>query len=184
MIDHTHIMLNNTGQVYLGTLLKAMFSVAYFGLLRVGEMVQSAHQIKYKNVHFAKNKKKITLLLESSKTHSKNDKPQKVVLPQVAELPQYCPVTLLKAFMKLRESSSNSQALFILQGGQPVTAAMFRGWMRRILKHIGLANKLYDTHSFRSGRCCDLRKLGYSLEAIKQAGRWVSSAIIVYLKLA
>lgn len=182
IIDHTHIALNREGQYFLGALLKSMFSMAYFGLLRVGEMVKSQHQIKLRNVHFAKNKSKVTILLESSKTHSKTDKPQKITLPEVKKLPQYCPVSLLKEYLKLRRNIK-SKALFVLRDGQPISAAIFRNWLRKMLKRIGLSCKLYDTHSFRSGRCCDLRKLGYSLSTIKKAGRWISSAILVYLKL-
>lgn len=184
ILDHTQIMLNNAGQEYLGTLLKAMFSTAYFGMLRVGEMVKSQHQISIDNVHFAKNKEKITILLRLSKTHTYRDKPKKISLPQVTKLPQYCPVALLQQYLKLRDCPKDTKALFVLRGGLPVTASMFRKWLRKILEKIGLSSKLYDTHSFRAGRCCDLRKLGYSLNAIKQAGRWVSSAILVYLKLA
>lgn len=183
IIDHTDIMLNKNGQTYLGNLLKAMFSAAYFGLLRVGEMVEGKHQIKRRNVNFAKNKKKVTIILESSKTHTLNDKPQKVTLPEMEKLPQYCPVRLLRQYLKIRDSGNN-QALFTLRGGHPISAHIFRNWLRKILQHIGLQSNLYDTHSFRSGRCCDLRRLGYSLSAIKDAGRWASSAILVYLKLA
>lgn len=58
VIDHTDKMLNRCGQEYLGMLLKAMFCTAYFGLLRVGEMVQSNDQIKLKNLNFAKNRER------------------------------------------------------------------------------------------------------------------------------
>lgn len=184
IINHTHSSLVDKGQEYLGKMLKAMFSIAYFGLLRVGEMVKSEHQIKLKNIHFAKNKEKVTILLTSSKTHSEHDKPKKVSLPKVSQLPRYCPVRLLKEYLKIRDKTSAQGELFVLRGGQPITASIFRAWLRKILGKIGLRSNLYDSHSFRSGRCCDLRKLGYSLSAIKEAGRWASSAIIVYLKLA
>lgn len=182
IIDHTDKNLNQSGQEYLGTLLKAMFATAYFGLLRVGEMVKSNHQIKMKNLHIGKNKRKLTLLLDSSKTHSQSDKPQKVTLPQVRQLPQYCPVILMNNFLKIRDPG-RSKAIFVLRGGQPITAAIFRKWLRIILDSIGVLSLHYDTHSFRSGHCCDLRRLGYSLSAIKEAGRWASSVILVYLKL-
>lgn len=180
IIDHTEILLNEEGQSYLGSLLKAMFSTAYFGLLRIGEMTQSEHQLRVADIFSAKNKNKTTLLLRSSKTHSLKDKPQKVTLPKVAKLPQYCPVTLLNTYLQIRSDHNTSEALFILQDGRPVTPNFFRSWLRKILDRIGVSSKLYDSHSFCSGRCCDLRKLGYSLNAIKEAGRWSSSATIVY----
>ena len=41
---------------------------------------------------------------------------------------------------------------------------------------------LYGTHSLRSGRTCDLYKLGLSVETIKKIGRWKSNAVFRYLK--
>lgn len=48
ILDHTDKTFRANGQIYLATLLKAMFSTAYFGMLRVGEMVHGSHQIKEK----------------------------------------------------------------------------------------------------------------------------------------
>ena len=65
----------------------------------------------------------------------------------------------------------------------PVRPAHVRSILRRILKTINLNYRLYDTHSFRMGRATDLRKAGFSIEDIKELGRWRSNAVYKYLKL-
>lgn len=100
ILDHTHKLFNEEGQHYLGTLLKAMFSVAYFGMLRVGEMVNGDHQVLRENLHFAKNKKKVTLLLTSSKTHTKMDKPQKSFTARSWKTTETLPCEITKGLPK------------------------------------------------------------------------------------
>lgn len=184
MLEHTDRIYGANGQEYLATLLKAMFTTAYFGLLRVGEMVKSQHQIKAINVHLAKNKNKCVILLESSKTHTAKDKPQKIIIPGIKKLKENCPLKILSKYMEIRDKTRPDPALFLLKGGHPILAQMFRNCLRKILNSIGLRGKLYNTHSFRSGRCIDLRKLSFSFEKVKAAGRWLSSAIQKYLNLA
>ena len=46
-------------QSYLEILYKAIFCLSYYGLLRVGEVSDSPHNIKALNVHIASNKQKI-----------------------------------------------------------------------------------------------------------------------------
>ena len=64
------------GQVYLANLYAAMFSTAYYGLFRVGELAHSDHSVKGCDVHIGTNKNKILFILRSSKTHSKSSEPQ------------------------------------------------------------------------------------------------------------
>ena len=52
-------------------LYQTAFLIAYYGLLRVGEITDSQHVIKAKNVLVGKNKDKLLIVLYSSKTHSK-----------------------------------------------------------------------------------------------------------------
>ena len=63
-------------QPYLEVLYSAIFSTAYYGLFRVGEICDGTHTILAKNVHIAQNKNKMLIYLESSKMHSKANQPQ------------------------------------------------------------------------------------------------------------
>lgn len=174
---------SGAGQAYLATLLKAMFSTAYFGMFRLGELAKGPHQIKARNFHLANNKNKAIFMLESSKTHNIRQAPKKVVIPGIPQLGKYCPIKLIGEYLKLRENTDSSSAFFMLRGGQPITQYIFRNCLRKVLDNIGVDCSLYDSHSFRQGRCLDLRKLGYTFKAVMEAGRWTSSAILNYLRL-
>ena len=56
-------------QPYLLCLFKVVYTAAYFGLLRIGEIAKSEHAILARNVHIGTNKNKILFILETSKTH-------------------------------------------------------------------------------------------------------------------
>ena len=67
-------------QFYLDIMYKTMFSLAYYGLLRMGEVAMSPHVLEARNVCIGSNRNKILLTLYSSKMHSKNSKPQHIKL--------------------------------------------------------------------------------------------------------
>ena len=83
-----------------------MFSTAYFGLLRVGEMCAGSHPILVNDVHIAENKKKFMFLLRSSKTHGKYNKPQQVKITSTKlrkEIGQSLKKTVAAAHLEKRQ---------------------------------------------------------------------------------
>ena len=64
----------NNNQLYLEHLYKAIFSLGYYGLMRVGELTvnEGGHTVKAKDVHLATNKEKLLVILYTSKTHGVN----------------------------------------------------------------------------------------------------------------
>ena len=58
-------------QPYLVILYKALMATAYFGLFRVGELTESEHVVKARDVHIALNKDKLMFILHTSKTHTR-----------------------------------------------------------------------------------------------------------------
>ena len=50
-------------QPYLQQLYLTMFITVYFGLFRVGELTQTPHVVKARDVHIAKNKNKLLFIL-------------------------------------------------------------------------------------------------------------------------
>ena len=65
-------------QPYLATLYRTLVSTAYFSLFRVSELTQDTHPVLTKDVHVAKNKRKLLFILWTSKTHDKGSKPQMI----------------------------------------------------------------------------------------------------------
>ena len=86
--DFLHMILRTVetiypAQPYLKKLYWAMFSTAYYGLFRVGEITSGTHPILARNVHIATNKHKLLLYLEASKTHNTGDQAQMVKISAV-----------------------------------------------------------------------------------------------------
>ena len=173
-------------QIYLETLLKAYFALSYYGLFRVGELATGEHQVKACDVHTALNKKKILVILHSSKTHSKGSIPQKVKITGRLETKckrNFCPFELTHNYIAIRGDIEDLQeAFFVLQGKLPVSPTLIRGALRDILTNLNLDASLYDTHSLRIGRATDLLKQNYRVEEIMQLGRWKSNVVFKYLR--
>ena len=62
-------------QVYLSILFKTVFVISFYGLLRIGQVLQSNHVAKAKNACLGVNKDKLLITLYSSKTHDKGSRP-------------------------------------------------------------------------------------------------------------
>ena len=77
-------VFDQNNQTFLETLYKCLFVFCYYGLMRVGEVTESNHVLKACNVHLAKNKNKLRIVLYSSKTHGHNMRPQEI---QISKLP-------------------------------------------------------------------------------------------------
>ena len=175
-------------QPYLIILYKAIFSLAYYGMLRVGELSYSNHCIKASNIHIGNNKDKILIVLYSSKTHGKESRPQKVKISAInneyaLHKKLFCPFKIVTKYMKIRgDYYTDEEQFFIFSDGSPVKPQHIRKTLRDLLNNLNLDSSLYDVHSFRGGRTVDLSKFGYDIERIKSMGRWKSSAVYRYLK--
>ena len=176
-------------QPYLELMYKVIFCLAYYGMMRVGELTWSPHTLKASNVHISGNKDKIMLVLYTSKTHGTESSPQRIKISAVQESKAYkckrlfCSVKAVTRFMTVRGNYDNTNdQFFVFVDGSPVKPKNFRATLRELLNRLGLNALLYDVHSFRIGRTCDLAKFGYSIEQIKSFGRWKSNAVYTYLK--
>ena len=167
-----------------------MFAVYYYGLMRVGEITQSQHILKACNVHMARNKNKLLLILYSSKTHDKANRPQKIKITanDIERMGNYkdrhfCPFQLMRNYIAVRGDYSNlEEQFFTFRGGIPVTPEHLRKLLKSLLVNSGLDSSLYGVHSFRIGQTTDLIKFGYSVDEVKLMGRWKSNVIFKYIR--
>ena len=88
--DLLHLILKTTefhfvslGQMFLAKLYMSLFATAYYGLFRIGELADSPHAIKARDVHIGINKNKILFILWTSKTHDLNRHPQSIKISSV-----------------------------------------------------------------------------------------------------
>ena len=175
-------------QSYLMKLYLAMFSTAYFGLFRVGEITRSPHVALADDVMIAMNKEKIQFTLRSSQTHDKSTLPQKIQISSVKcntekGRNEYCPYKLLRGYLEARPKIKNErEQFFVFTDNSPVRSYQFSMCLKMILKETGHNHQSFSSHSFRIGRCCDLLKYGVSVETIKQIGSWKSNTVFNYLR--
>ena len=68
ILEQTHKHFTQINQPYLRSLFMMLFSTAYFGLFRVGELATGDHPVLARDVHISYNKRKILFVLRTSKT--------------------------------------------------------------------------------------------------------------------
>ena len=110
MVLLDHVTLMYADQPYLSVLYQTLFSTAYFGLFRVGELTTSEHTVQVDDVHIAVNKQKIMFMLRSSKMHSRSMLPQKIKISSSRHKPEptglvpylnYCPYSLIRRYLEI-----------------------------------------------------------------------------------
>ena len=178
-------------QPYLEILYKAVFSTAYYGLMRIGEIAMGNHTAKAKDVYIGQNKDKLLIMLYSSKTHDKESIPQKIKISALQPSADsgtvrfFCPFKLMRRYYNARGSYIyDEEPFFVFSDHSPIPPANLRKTLRFILQdRLNLDASLYDFHSFRSGRTTHMFKMGYTIQQIQIAGRWKSNAVYKYLKL-
>ena len=95
-------------QPYLEKLYKLTFALAYYGMMRVGELTTSPHTAKAKDVHIGENKDKILIILHSSKTHGRNSFPQEIKISAGRSILEtkvdrfFCPFELAREYCASR----------------------------------------------------------------------------------
>ena len=95
----------------------------------------------------------------------------------------FCPFEAVTTFMRIRGCYEvDEEQFFVFSDGTPVRPHHVRSLLRQLLDDRNLDGQLYDVHSFRIGRTCDLYKYGYSIDKIKEWGRWKSNAVYKYLR--
>ena len=172
-------------QPYLCCMYKAIFSSAYFGLLRIGEIAHGEHPVTVGGVNVARNKRKMQFTLWTSKTHWLDVKPQIVTISSTSNYPStpYCPYRILRDYMVIRpQGLSLSDQFFVLSDRTPVTTDLVRRKLKEILGLLGLEEDMYNFHSLRIGRTLDLyHKLHLPIQSIKKIGHWRSNCVYTYL---
>lgn len=163
---------------YSRGLFKAMFTTAFYGLLRIGEFTSgpSDHTISLSNVHC--HSEKITIMMSSFK-HSTKATNRTVVLNR--QNSPTCPVYHMLEFLRFRPQSKNHH-LFIHQNGSSVSRKDFLKVLNLAVSEARLEHLNIRSHSFRIGGACLGAALGLSDTQLRLLGRWRSNAFTRYLR--
>ena len=172
-LDHT------VPNLYLRQLFKAMYSVAFFGLMRLGEITQDSNKqvpLTIDQIQFTSS----SVLLSIRKfKHNLSLKPVQLVLPAQKDK-SICPVNQLKKYLKLRGNSPGP--LFRYIDGVPISRKFFTVNLKSALQFCDLNTDLYKSHSFRIGSASYYAKNGFSDSQIRIMGRWSSNAFLKYIR--
>ena len=164
---------------YHRILLKAMFTVAFFGLMRIGEVTMTANkQVPLMLSQVAISPKQVTISISNFK-HNKSNKSVEVILERQGDH-VVCPVYNLANYLLARGYGSGP--LFAFPDLAPVPRLFFAKHLRLLITFAGLDSSRYLGHSFRIGGASYYAELGYSDAQLRLMGRWGSNAFIKYIR--
>ena len=154
---------------------------------------EGGHSIRFKDINYGTNKKKIMIALRSSKTHFRSQPPQIVTICRVvsnammqkSRLSQqkYCPYDMILEYIRCwGPRSYENELFFIFRDRTQVKAKHFRSVLKKAISDAGIDDDNYNTHCLCIGRMKDLFKDGYTIDKIKEMGRWHSNPVYNYLK--
>ena len=147
--------------LYSRKLIQAMYAIAFFAALRVGEITTRVHQ-----PHSLRNYK-----------HSDASNPVDIFIYREQPV---CPVSLLLEFLSLRGQSSGP--LFCWPDASPISRSYFVSALTEDLQFCNLNVAQYKMHSFRIGAASWAAAKGMSDTQIRAFGRWKSTSFLRYIR--
>ena len=168
-------------------MLWAAFTMCFFGFMQPGEIFLGTdgpfdltRDLTPQDIEIdsIENPQLLRLHLKHSKTDPYTEGSDIFVLRMHDEL---CPVSALLARLTHREADRRGP-LFYFQSGSPLVRSTFVIHFKEALSAAGINPARFAGHSFRIGAATTAAQKGLSDSAIKQLGRWKSSAYQRYIK--
>ena len=156
-------------------MLSCIFSMAFFGLFRMGELVGSGnHVLMTENLRTDKDGIHITL-----PTYKHSKRPALILLKK-KDSETICPVRAVEQYISTRPLSTAKQ-FFLCRTGKPISMVS----VGKLVKELGMRmqpTRSLNGHSFRIGGATQAAIEGLSDDEIKRLGRWESGAFTKYLR--
>ena len=164
---------------YHRLLLKSMFTVAFFGLMRMGEVtVSKHHQVSLFLSQITLSSTQIIISIKHFK-HNSSLKPVDIPLLRQTNS-QICPLYHMSQYLLVRGFQPGP--LFAFPSNSPVPRAFFAKQLKLLLTFSGMDTSRYKGHSFRIGGASYLADMGYTDSQIRLIGRWETNAFIRYIR--
>ena len=157
------------------TCFQAMCSLAFYALLRVGEMTLSNNNLEFSSVTLANNY--LILNFRKFKHSGKEGATLRVIAIQNNLC---CPIRLMHEYITFRGNTPGP--LFVTSSGEAVPRQLFTWQLKSALDFAGFDSKRFKSHSFRIGAASHMVESGASDAKIRQAGRWASNAFLAYIR--
>lgn len=159
----------------------ASFLLAFFGLLRVSEIVvcrgNSGRALQIDDISLNSNSVEINIRFSKTDQLGRSTK-----LSIAATGASVCPVQAIKQYLAIRPSTAKGP-LFCHFNGKAVTRFQFATVLHKALKFAGYDVSSYKTHSFRIGGATQAALKGLSSDTIQKLGRWKSDVYKRYIQL-
>ncbi|KAJ8304804.1 hypothetical protein KUTeg_018387 [Tegillarca granosa] len=170
-VDILKKLLNSVSFVCHSEFEIAIFSLAFFGFFRIGELVVSSinrhgHALQSNNIHFLEQINSLEIFIPHSKTDQSGR--GSVLLIPATYLP-ICAVKAVKSFMNIRPPYFGT--FFCHLSGQPVSIYQFNCVLRKCLNFAQIDSKLYKSHSLRIGAATTCSILGVDENKIAELGQ-------------
>ena len=168
---------------YETALLPAIIWTMFYGLLRVGEISESPHNLKHSSLnvlarHYNPNcpldahQVVITLDFQTMKTDQYGEQSQWIWFAKEEDHPEICPIRAMLKYLAL--CPEHSEWLFCDKIGRPLTHQFVAENLNQSFKWIDNVHK-YRTHSLRIGGAMYLLMSGWTMEQIMARGHCKSS---------
>ncbi|KAM8919575.1 uncharacterized protein RCH25_016766 [Pelodytes ibericus] len=162
------------------TLFRLAFTFAFFGPLRVGELVCPSKNViggvMFEDV--IREPGSVRFKIRQSKTDVMA-KGSWVTLREVAGS-AVCPVACFDLYSLSRPSSA--LPLLVHQDGVPLSRFQFIRVFKLTLEALGLNSDGFGGHSFRIGAASEADRIGFTERAIQRIGRWESRRFLSYVR--
>ena len=175
-------------QIFMGSVYKAVFLVAYFGFLRLSNIAphsiplfDDSRHLTAGDVTFTHQFVKINL--KWSKTLQTRDKVQVLTLPKLAST-LICPYRALKNIFKLYHPSGQ-QPLFQVRSGEGwvvLTDSKIRKFLTKINTKLGFQPHHFTFHTFRRSGATLAYNAHIPVRQIKRHGSWTSDCVWTYIQ--
>ena len=171
-------------------LMTAVFTLAFFGCLRLSEFCVSDNDkfdskinLCLMDVTLDVKAKLLTLFLRRSKTDTENAGVYVYIGCSGDVL--CCAFCAMRTYLVSRSTmvpDSDDSPLFLVPGGGVLTKSYSVSVIRLLLSMSGCDPALYSGHSFRAGTATSAGDCQFREWEVKMLGRWASTAYNVYLR--
>ena len=171
--------------LYSKKLTQAMYALAFFAALRVGELTYRGNLpgqniISFGQIAFMETREgTVTALKLTLRNYKHSDSSSPVDIFIYRERP-VCPVHLLSEYINIRGQFPGP--LFCWPDASPITRSFFVTALKEDLQFCDLDISHYKTHSFRIGAASWAAAKGMSDTQIRDFGRWKSNAFLRYIR--
>ncbi|XP_062590269.1 uncharacterized protein LOC134251855, partial [Saccostrea cucullata] len=171
---------------YQEYLYMAMFLLAFYAFLRVGEITvrsgSNPNLLLRRNVSFRRDKKQVRMVV--TMINFKHNLGKKPVQLEINPQPKcsFCPVQAMRNYLEMRGAEEG--ALFCYRSGRPISRTEFCDVLRSALKFSKLDSNTFKAHSFRIGAATQAHLQGFSDSQIRVMGRWHSESFKRYIRVS